>query len=76
MKQSVWIIWLGAASAIALGTGWVSTLGHGVLWVTLAAHVVEFVVKRPVMPAAGGSMARQRGGSSVIRRKGLAARSS
>jgi hypothetical protein len=57
VKQSVWIIYLGAAAAIVLGTGFVSTLGHGVLWGTLAAHVVEFVVKRPVMQAAGGSMA-------------------
>ena len=57
MKQSVWIIYLGAAAAIGLGTGWVSTLGHVALWGTLAAHAVEFVVKRPVMQAAGGSTA-------------------
>ena len=57
MKQSVWVIWVGSVAAIALGTGRVSTLGHVVLWTTLVAHVVEFVVKRPVMQAAGGSMA-------------------
>jgi hypothetical protein len=57
VKHSVWVIWLGAAGAIFLGTGWVSTLGHFVFWGTLAAHAVEFIVKRPVMQAAGGSMA-------------------
>jgi hypothetical protein len=57
VKQSVWIIYLGAAAAISLGTGWVATVGHVALWGTLAAHAVEFVVKRPVMEAAGGSMA-------------------
>jgi hypothetical protein len=57
VKQSVWVIWVGAVAAIALGTGRVATLGHVVLWATLVAHVVEFVVKRPVLQAAGGSMA-------------------
>ncbi|MAE94223.1 MAG: hypothetical protein CL910_06140 [Deltaproteobacteria bacterium] len=56
MKQSVWVIWLGATAAIVWGSGWVSTTGHVVFWGTLAAHVVEFVIKRPVMEAAGGSM--------------------
>ena len=45
---------LGAA--IFWGAGWVATAGHVVFWVTLAAHLAEFVVKRPVMEAAGGSM--------------------
>jgi len=58
MKQSVWIIWLGAAAAIIWGAGWVSIAGHVVFWSTLVAHVVEFVIKRPVMEAAGGSMGR------------------
>jgi hypothetical protein len=57
VKQSVWVIWLGAGAAIAFGTGRVSTLGHLVFWGTLAAHLVEFFVKRPVMQAAGGSLA-------------------
>ena len=57
MKYSVWILWLGAAAAILWGSGWVSTVGHFVFWTTLAAHVVEFFVKRDVMEAAGGSMA-------------------
>jgi len=55
-KQSVWIIWLGAAAAIIFGSGWVSTAGHIAFWATLAAHVVEFFVKRPVLEAADGSM--------------------
>ncbi|MBW2241249.1 MAG: hypothetical protein JRH01_04625 [Deltaproteobacteria bacterium] len=58
MKHSVWVIWVGAVAAILAGSGWVSTAGHVVFWVTLVAHVVEFVVKRPVMEAAGGSMAQ------------------
>ena len=56
MKESVWVLWLGAAAAIVLGTGWVATVGHFAFWGTLVAHLAEFVVKRPVMQAAGGSM--------------------
>ena len=56
MKHSVWAIWLGAAAAIFWGSSWVSTAGHVTFWATLAAHVTEFFVKRPVMKAAGGSM--------------------
>lgn len=58
MKQGIWVIWLGALAAIFLGSGWVSIVGHLAFWPMLAAHVVEFVVKRPVMEAAGGSMGR------------------
>lgn len=57
MKQSVWVIWLGGAAAMFFGSGPVATVGHSAFWLTLAAHLVEFVVKRPVMQAAGGSMA-------------------
>jgi hypothetical protein len=57
VKQSVWVVWLGSAAAIFLGSGRVSTIGHAVFWITLAAHLVEFALKRPVMQAAGGSMA-------------------
>ena len=57
MKQSVWIVWLGAAAAIVLGSGWVATLGHVVFWSMLGVHLAEFFVKRPVMEAAGGSLA-------------------
>jgi hypothetical protein len=56
MKYSVWIIWLGSIAAILFGAGAVSTAGHLVLWITLAVHVAEFFLKRPVMEAAGGSM--------------------
>ena len=48
MKQGVWGIWIGGAAAILLGSGWVSTVGHWVVWITLVAHVVEFFVKRPL----------------------------
>lgn len=56
MKQSVWVIWLGSMAAIFLGSGWVSTAGLAFFWLTLSAHVVEFLMKRHVMEAAGGSM--------------------
>ncbi|MEN8158511.1 MAG: hypothetical protein ABFS41_00405 [Myxococcota bacterium] len=57
MKQSVWVIWIGAVAAVVWGSGWVSSVGHFVFWIMLVAHAVEFFVKRPVMQAAGGSMA-------------------
>ncbi|HEB87985.1 MAG TPA: hypothetical protein ENI85_00285 [Deltaproteobacteria bacterium] len=56
MKYSVWVVWLGSLWAMLAGSGWVVTAGQVAFWGTLAAHVVEFVVKRPVMEAAGGSM--------------------
>ena len=56
MKYSVWVLWFGSLAAIFLGSGWVSTAGHVAFWLTLVAHLVEFVVKRSVMEAAGGSM--------------------
>ncbi len=56
MKQGVWGIWIGGAAAILLGSGWVSTVGHWVVWITLVAHVVEFFVKRPLFERVGGSM--------------------
>jgi len=56
MKQSIWIVWLGALAAIFWGTGWISTAGHGVFWIMLAVHVAEFFVKRPLFEAAEGSM--------------------
>jgi hypothetical protein len=57
-KYSVWVIWIGSAVAILLGSGGVATAGHVALWATLAIHGVEFAVKRPVMARAGGSMAQ------------------
>ncbi len=56
MKYSVWGLYLGGIAAILFGSGWVTTAGHIALWGTLAAHAVEFLVKRHVMEAAGGSM--------------------
>ena len=56
MKYSVWVIWVGGAAAIVLGSGWVATAGHFVVWLTLAAHVVEFFVKRTLFEKVGGSM--------------------
>jgi hypothetical protein len=57
MKYSVWLVWCGSVAAILLGAGWVSIAGHLALWLTLAAHFAEFLVKRDVMEKAGGSMA-------------------
>jgi len=57
MKYSVWILWFGSVAAILLGEGRIVVAGHLALWVTLAAHFVEFVVKRGVLERAGGSMA-------------------
>ena len=56
MKNSVWVMWIGGGAAIILGSGWISTVGHVIVWLMLAAHVVEFIVKRPVFERAGGSM--------------------
>lgn len=56
MKYGVWVIWIGGAAAIGFGSGGVAIAGHLAVWLTLAAHIVEFVVKRPVFEKAGGSM--------------------
>ena len=56
MKYSVWVIWIGGAAAILLGSGWVATAGHFAFWLTLVAHIVEFFVKRPLFEKVGGSM--------------------
>lgn len=56
LKYGVWVIWIGGAAAIFFGTGWVATVGHAAVWLTLAAHGVEFVVNRPLFERAGGSM--------------------
>ena len=56
MKYSVWLIWIGGAAAIVFGSGGIAIAGHLAVWLTLAAHVAEFVVKRPVFERAGGSM--------------------
>jgi hypothetical protein len=56
MKQGVWLIWLGSAAAMLFGSGSLSTFGHAVFWLTLLAHLAEFVVYRPLFARAGGSM--------------------
>ncbi len=56
MKHSVWVIWIGSAAAIVFESGWISTAGHLAFWLTLAAHLAEFFVKRPLFERAGGSI--------------------
>ena len=56
MKHTVWVLWLGSLAAIFLGSGWVVTAGQVAFWGTVVAHAVEFLVKRPVMAAAEGTM--------------------
>ena len=55
-KQSVWVIWVGSILAMALGSGWVATVGQVLFGLTFIAHVVEFVMKRPLFQKVGGSM--------------------
>jgi hypothetical protein len=55
-KYGVWLLWFGSAAAAAFGDGGVATAGQLVFWLTLLAHVAEFVVKRPLFERAGGSM--------------------
>ncbi len=56
MKHGIWVIWIGGGAAIIFGSGWISTAGHIAVWLTLAAHLAEFIVKRPLFERAGGSM--------------------
>jgi hypothetical protein len=56
LKYSVWGIWIGGLAAILFGTGWVATAGHVAVWLTLGAHIIEFVVHRSLFERAGGSM--------------------
>lgn len=56
MKYSVWIIWVGGLAAMLFGSGWVSTVGNIAFWLTLVAHLVEFVANRSLFERAGGSM--------------------
>ncbi len=57
-RQAIWIIWIGCALAILLGSGWIATVGRVVLWFVLIAHVVEFVMNLALFRRVGGSMAR------------------
>jgi len=56
LKYGVWLVWIGSLSAIFLGSGWMVAAGHLVFWLTLGAHVVEFVMNRPLFERAGGSL--------------------
>ena len=56
LKYSVWSVWIGGLTAILFGSGWVATAGHVIVWLTLFAHVVEFLVNRSLFERAGGSM--------------------
>jgi hypothetical protein len=58
LKYSVWVIWIGSLSAMLFGGGWVAIAGHFVFWVTLLAHLAEFVAQRSLFQRAGGSMAQ------------------
>ena len=55
-KQGIWIFWAVAAAAWFLGSGMIASVGKWAFVLTLVAHVVEFVWKRPVFERAGGSM--------------------
>jgi len=56
MKYSVWIVWIGGLAAMLFGSGWVSTTGRIVFWLTFVAHLVEFLMNRSMFEKAGGSM--------------------
>ena len=56
LKYGIWLFWIGCVAAFVLGSGWVASLGSVAFWLTLAAHVVEYFVKRPLFVRAGGSM--------------------
>lgn len=55
-KQSVWILWIGSALAMLLGSGWIETVGRVLFVLTFVAHVVEFFLKRDLFERVGGSM--------------------
>ena len=55
-KQSVWLLWIGAALAMLLGSGWVATVGQWVFGLLVVAHAIEFVIHRSLFQRAGGSM--------------------
>jgi len=55
-KNSVWILYIGCALAILLGSGGIATGAWWLIAILAVAHLAEFVVKRDVMVRAGGSM--------------------
>jgi hypothetical protein len=58
-KQGVWVLWIGSLAMMLLGSGWVSTAGRVVFWVTLAVHFVECFMNLALFRRAGRSMANQ-----------------
>ncbi|MCH2173543.1 hypothetical protein MK489_22430 [Myxococcota bacterium] len=56
-KRSVWILYIGCVLAMVFFSGGLATAARWALGLVLAAHFVEFIVKREVMSKAGGSMA-------------------
>ena len=57
LKYSVWGVWIVSSLAMFLGSGWTAIAGHAVFWLTLIAHIAEFVANRSLFERAGGSMA-------------------
>ena len=55
-KQGVFVLWFGSLAAWFLGGGWISTAGQVVFGLTFVAHIVEFVINRPLFEKADGSM--------------------
>lgn len=55
-KQSVWPIWIASLAAMLLGSGWIATIGQWVFGLMFLAHVIEFILHRPLFERAGGSM--------------------
>jgi len=55
-KQSVWVLWIGAALAMFLATGLIATIGRVLFWLLVIAHFIEFLMKRDLFARAGGSM--------------------
>lgn len=54
LKYGVFLVWLGSAAAMLFGRGNVALAGNVTFWVTLVAHFVEWVWKRPLFARAGG----------------------
>ena len=55
-KIVVLVVWVACIVAMNASLGWISTIGAGMFWLMLIAHVVEFVIKKSVMEKAGGSL--------------------
>jgi len=56
MKQSVLILWVAVLVGSLFASGTLATVSQWVLGFLVVAHLAEFVVKRDVLAAAGGSM--------------------